>query len=108
MIILKIATFHFLNKVGHTFLLGTKYSEVLNAKFSSVDGSRSVCQMGCYGIGISRILAASVEVLSTETEIRWPSSIAPYSVCVLAPKVEVTKQIFFNSLKNFLFEISGR
>lgn len=42
--------------------------------------------MGCYGIGVSRILAASVEVLSTETEIRWPESIAPYSVCVIAPK----------------------
>lgn len=45
--------------------------------------------MGCYGIGVSRILAASVEVLSTETEIRWPESIAPYSVCVIAPKVNI-------------------
>jgi len=73
-------------EVGHTFLLGTKYSKVLNAKFMSKRGSNDVCQMGCYGIGVSRILAASVEVLSTETEIRWPESIAPYSVCVIAPK----------------------
>lgn len=75
-------------KVAHAFLLGSKYSEVLNAFFSSNDGSRLVCQMGCYGIGISRILAASVEVLGTENEIRWPKSIAPYSVCVIAPKVK--------------------
>lgn len=73
-------------EVAHTFLLGTKYSQVLNAFFSSDDGTRSVCQMGCYGIGISRILAASVEVLATDSEIRWPKIIAPYSVCVVAPK----------------------
>ncbi|EFX83291.1 hypothetical protein DAPPUDRAFT_127919 [Daphnia pulex] len=73
-------------EVAHTFLLGTKYSQILNALFSAEDGSRSVCQMGCYGIGISRILAASVEVLGTDSEIRWPKLIAPYSVCVVAPK----------------------
>jgi len=73
-------------EVGHTFLLGTKYSEILNAKFMSKSGSNDTCQMGCYGIGVSRILAASVEVLSTETEIKWPELIAPYSVCVIAPK----------------------
>lgn len=53
----------------------------------SKSGSNDTCQMGCYGIGVSRILAASVEVLSTETEIKWPELIAPYSVCVIAPKV---------------------
>jgi len=73
-------------EVGHTFLLGTKYSQILNAKFTSKSGTGEMYQMGCYGIGVSRILAASVEVLSTDNEIRWPHSIAPYSVCVLAPK----------------------
>ena len=43
--------------------------------------------MGCYGIGISRILGASVEVLALDNEIRWPEAIAPYSVCVIGPKV---------------------
>ena len=76
-----------MNQVAHTFLLGTKYSQTLNARFTGSDGSSTVCQMGCYGIGISRILAASVEVLCTENEIRWPRLIAPYSVCVIAPKV---------------------
>jgi len=43
--------------------------------------------MGCYGLGISRIVAAAVEVMSNENEIRWPNAIAPFSVCVIAPKV---------------------
>lgn len=77
----------FSSKVGHTFLLGTKYSKALNAFFVSDDGSRVLCEMGCYGIGISRILGASVEVLALDNEIRWPEAIAPYSVCVIGPKV---------------------
>ena len=43
--------------------------------------------MGCYGLGVTRILAASIEVLSTEQEIQWPSLIAPYQVYVIPPKV---------------------
>ena len=43
--------------------------------------------MGCYGIGVSRLMAACVESLSTDKELRWPKSIAPFSVCVICPKV---------------------
>lgn len=75
-------------QVGHTFLLGDKYSQVLNAVYTTHDGLNQVCQMGCYGIGVSRILAASIEVLSNENDIRWPKLIAPYSVCILGPKVK--------------------
>ena len=42
--------------------------------------------MGCYGIGVSRVMAASLEVLSTQTELRWPEAIAPFSLAILAPK----------------------
>ncbi len=42
--------------------------------------------MGCYGIGVSRLLAAATEAISTETQLRWPDSIAPFSACVIAPK----------------------
>ena len=42
--------------------------------------------MGCYGLGLSRILAASVEVLSTEKELRWPDAIVPFNVCIVCPK----------------------
>ncbi|NXK85971.1 SYPM protein, partial [Formicarius rufipectus] len=73
-------------EVGHTFLLGTKYSSVSNAVFSSPENKPQLAQMGCYGLGVSRILAASIEVLSTEDNIRWPSLIAPYQLCFIPPK----------------------
>ena len=76
-------------EVGHTFLLGTKYAKTLKAKFLNRNGSRLECEMGCYGLGVSRILAASVELLSENSEIRWPKSIAPFMCCVIAPKVRL-------------------
>ncbi|NXG78419.1 SYPM protein, partial [Baryphthengus martii] len=73
-------------EVGHTFYLGTKYSSVSNAVFYSPDNKPQLAEMGCYGLGVTRILAASVEVLSTEDGIRWPSLIAPYQLCFIPPK----------------------
>ncbi|KFP13825.1 hypothetical protein Z169_03061, partial [Egretta garzetta] len=73
-------------EVGHTFYLGTKYSSVSNAVFYSPDNKPQLAEMGCYGLGITRILAASIEVLSTEDSIRWPSLIAPYQLCFIPPK----------------------
>ncbi|KAM4655715.1 putative proline--tRNA ligase, mitochondrial [Amazona ochrocephala] len=73
-------------EVGHTFYLGTKYSAVSNAVFYSPENKPLLAEMGCYGLGITRILAASIEVLSTEDSIRWPSLIAPYQLCFIPPK----------------------
>ncbi|NXG67489.1 SYPM protein, partial [Hemiprocne comata] len=73
-------------EVGHTFYLGTKYSSVCNAVFYSPENKPQLAEMGCYGLGVSRILAASIEVLSTEDSIRWPSLIAPYQLCFIPPK----------------------
>jgi len=75
-------------EVGHTFLLGDKYSKPFNAvyKTDSVPISSVLYQMGCYGIGVSRVMAASVEVLSSQTELRWPEAIAPFTVAILTPK----------------------
>ncbi|XP_030914406.1 probable proline--tRNA ligase, mitochondrial, partial [Geospiza fortis] len=73
-------------EVGHTFYLGTKYSSVANAVFSSAENKPQLAEMGCYGLGVTRILAASIEVLSTEDSIRWPSLIAPYQLCFIPPK----------------------
>ncbi|XP_072393861.1 probable proline--tRNA ligase, mitochondrial [Diabrotica undecimpunctata] len=73
-------------EVGHTFFLGDKYSKCLNSKCIGKDGKPEVLQMGSYGIGISRLLAASIEVLSSETEIRWPDVLAPYNVVIIPPK----------------------
>ncbi len=46
-----------------------------------------ILEMGCYGLGVSRILAACIEVLSEGSEVRWPRLIAPYQVCIVPPKV---------------------
>merc|ERR1712241_1314876 len=73
-------------EVGHTFLLGDKYSKVFGAKFMQTNGKPEVLQMGCYGIGVSRVLAASLEVLSSETELCWPSEIVPYQIMIVAHK----------------------
>uniref|UniRef100_A0A1A7YTA0 Probable proline--tRNA ligase, mitochondrial n=1 Tax=Iconisemion striatum TaxID=60296 RepID=A0A1A7YTA0_9TELE len=73
-------------EVGHTFYLGKKYSHIFKATFSNVQNKPATAEMGCYGLGVTRILAAAIEVMSTEEEIRWPGLIAPYQVCVLPPK----------------------
>ncbi|MAF81686.1 MAG: proline--tRNA ligase [Proteobacteria bacterium] len=71
-------------EIGHTFLLGKKYSEAMDARFSTQDGTNKPYEMGCFGIGVSRILAAAVEQRNDEKGIVWPFSIAPFSV-VLCP-----------------------
>ncbi|XP_005001131.2 probable proline--tRNA ligase, mitochondrial isoform X1 [Cavia porcellus] len=73
-------------EVGHTFYLGTKYSSIFSAQFANAHGELSLAEMGCYGLGVTRILAAALEVLSTEDCIRWPSLLAPYQVCLIPPK----------------------
>jgi prolyl-tRNA synthetase len=70
-------------EVGHIFKLGTHYSEPLGARFLDEDGQERTLQMGCYGIGPGRILAAAVEQLSDERGIVWPAAIAPYDVHVV-------------------------
>ncbi|XP_028174778.1 probable proline--tRNA ligase, mitochondrial [Ostrinia furnacalis] len=73
-------------EVGHTFILGTKYSDPLRATFVPAAGAPQPLIMSCYGIGITRLLAASLEALSTETSMRWPRAIAPYSAVIIGPK----------------------
>jgi prolyl-tRNA synthetase len=70
-------------EVGHVFKLGTKYSAALGATFLDEKGERRPCIMGCYGIGVSRILAAVVEQHHDEKGILWPPAIAPYQVAIL-------------------------
>ena len=53
-------------EVGHTFFLGKKYSDVLDARFSTKDGTNKPYEMGCFGIGVSRVLAAAVEQVMTK------------------------------------------
>jgi len=69
-------------EVGQVFKLGTKYSEKLGAKFLDENGQEKPCIMGCYGIGINRILAAAIEIGNDDNGIIWPISIAPFEVLV--------------------------
>lgn len=73
-------------EVAHTFLLNDKYSKILGASYINAEGVTTPLIMGCYGIGISRIIPAALEVLSTETELRWPFKLAPYKVIIIPPK----------------------
>ena len=70
-------------EVGHTFQLGTKYSEPLKATFVDEDGVARPLLMGCYGIGISRIVAAVVEQHHDEHGIAWPKVVAPFQIAVI-------------------------
>ena len=69
-------------EVGHVFFLGTRYSEALNAQFVDEDGKSKPLQMGCYGIGITRLPAAAIEQNHDEKGIIWPRPIAPFEVVI--------------------------
>ena len=69
-------------EVGQVFKLGTKYSEKLSAKFLDEEGNENPCIMGCYGIGINRIVASAIELGNDDNGIIWPISIAPFEVIV--------------------------
>jgi len=71
-------------EVGHVFQLGTAYSEAMKATFLDENGKPAPLQMGCYGIGITRILGAAIEQNFDEKGIVWPTSIAPFEL-VLCP-----------------------
>ena len=70
-------------EMGQTFQLGTKYSDAMGATFADENGVEQPFLMGCYGIGVSRTLAAIVEQHNDENGIVWPVSVAPYEVAVI-------------------------
>jgi len=74
-------------EVGHVFYLGTKYSQAMNATFLDVNGKPQFMEMGCYGIGITRLPAAAIEQNHDERGIIWPDALAPFTVvlCPISP-----------------------
>jgi prolyl-tRNA synthetase len=70
-------------EVGHVFQLGAKYSKVFDATYTDDEGNSHPMQMGCYGIGISRVLAAVVEQYHDEHGLKWPAPLAPYDVHIV-------------------------
>ncbi|QLL31679.1 hypothetical protein HG536_0B05440 [Torulaspora globosa] len=82
-------------EVGHTFHLGTKYSQALEAQFTDRENKSSAIEMGCYGIGVSRLLGAIGEITRDKHGFRWPSRVAPYqaSICVAPGNNEIKQRI---------------
>jgi prolyl-tRNA synthetase len=74
-------------EVGHVFYLGTKYSRAMNATFLDVNGKPQFMEMGCYGIGITRLPAAAIEQNHDDKGIIWPDALAPFTVvlCPISP-----------------------
>jgi prolyl-tRNA synthetase len=69
-------------EVGHVFYLGTKYSKAMNATYLDENGKPQFMEMGCYGIGVTRILGAAIEQNNDERGIVWPDAIAPFTVAL--------------------------
>ena len=80
-------------EVGHVFFLGTKYSEAMNATFVDEDGQSKPLQMGCYGIGVTRLLGAAIEQNHDEKGIIWPAAIAPFEVVVCPMGLERSEAV---------------
>ncbi|MEH6811598.1 MAG: proline--tRNA ligase [Motiliproteus sp.] len=80
-------------EVGHIFQLGTKYSEAMDAKVLDENGRSQVMSMGCYGIGVSRVVAATVEQNNDENGIIWPDAIAPFQIALIPLNPEKSEQV---------------
>lgn len=88
-------------ELGQTFILGTIYSEPLDCKYLEEDGTEKPMIMGCYGIGVSRMVAAIIEQENDSNGIRWPVSVAPYDVDVVPVNTNDSIQ---NSTANAIYE----
>ena len=82
-------------EAGQIFALGTKYSEAMGATFLDEVGKAQPMQMGCYGIGVGRTMAAAIEQNHDEHGIIWPRAIAPYEVVVVAVNAKVEEQLAY-------------
>jgi prolyl-tRNA synthetase len=91
-------------EVGHVFQLGQKYAEAMGATVLNAEGKAQVMYMGCYGIGVSRIVAAGIEQNFDGSGIRWPEAMAPWrvAVCVINPKDDPTVGAAAEALYNDL------
>ena len=95
-------------EVGHTFQLGTKYSTAIGACYTDEKGAQHPMVMGCYGIGVSRIVAAVAEEHHDEGGLRWPEALAPYDVHLIslpgrgetAAEVALAADLLYQSLRS--------
>lgn len=98
-------------EVGHIFQLGTKYSETMNAKVLNENGKSQLMTMGCYGIGISRIVASCIEQNNDDKGITWPAAMAPYQIAIAplnyhkSESVKKTADELYQSLMEAGYEV---
>ena len=98
-------------EVGHIFKLGNKYSQAMGATVLDENGKSSVLEMGCYGIGVSRIVAAAIEQNHDDRGILWPEAIAPFEVAVVtlnghkSPAVQAAGEELYEQLRQAGFDV---
>jgi len=98
-------------EVGHIFQLGTKYSQAMNASVLDENGRSVLMTMGCYGIGVSRIVAAAIEQNNDANGIIWPDAIAPFQVAIIplnahkSPRVTEISEQLMSDLEKAGFEV---
>ncbi|WP_177420053.1 proline--tRNA ligase [endosymbiont of Lamellibrachia barhami] len=80
-------------EVGHIFQLGRKYSEAMNAKVLDENGKSVTMTMGCYGIGVSRVVAAAIEQYHDDKGICWPAGLAPFQVAICPMKMNKSHRV---------------
>lgn len=85
-------------EVGNIFKLGTKFSQPFGLQYQAADGSKQAVIMGCYGLGLSRVLGTIVEVCHDEKGIIWPTSIAPFKAHLLSLKENEAAEKIYNEL----------
>ena len=79
--------------MGHIFQLGTKYSDAMDARVLDENGRSLVMTMGCYGIGISRIVAAAIEQNHDARGITWPAAMAPFQLAIVALNMHKSQDV---------------
>lgn len=80
-------------EVGHIFQLGTNYSEKMNCGVLGPDGKNVILEMGCYGIGVSRVVAAAIEQNNDKYGIIWPDAIAPFQVAIVPMNMHKSERV---------------
>ncbi len=80
-------------EVGHIFQLGTNYSEKMNCGVLGPDGKNVILEMGCYGIGVSRVVASAIEQNNDKYGIIWPDAIAPFQVAIVPMNMHKSEQV---------------
>jgi len=98
-------------EVGHIFQLGTKYAEAMKCSVLNEGGKNQTLTMGCYGIGVSRIVAAAIEQNHDKYGIKWPKAIAPFQVAIVpmnmakSARVKETAEAIYEKLNNAGIEV---